>query len=278
MAETGFDFKKWYESHGKQLNKKRRGRYKSDPDYRARVLQANRDARARRRMKQQEERKQVRDAMEVPVGSPPWRVVEVELREGGARNELFTIGAVARMLQCSVQAIRLWERQGMFPPPSDRSDKGDRLYTADDILVIHKVMEAQGKLKGGRVRPTGGPVDRKEQGFEYEVKFKTGGRRIVRLFRIGLLARRLGRTVLTVEQMENRGVLPSTPFRVSNTGYRLYTEEMLEAAKRSMDARGGMIRGDEGWKDFHDEVLHAWTNLGVMGAKVIGRATGSPSQ
>ena len=76
------------------------------------------------------------------------------------------------------------------------------------------------------------------------------------------------RTVLTVGQMEQRGHLPETPFRASSTNYRLYTVEMIEVARKAMDARDGVIRGKK-WQYFHDEVLAGWTDLGVMGASLV---------
>jgi len=259
----GFDFKKWYGKHGKTLNKSRRKRYAEDPEYRDRVLKANRDSRKKRRKEASETKAKERKATKLKTRTKPWKVVLAEIKheDGLARNMLFTIGALARVLGCSVQAIRLWEKQGVIRPPAIRNGKGDRLYSPNEIRVIHEVMQAQGRVDNSKVRQRTKP-----RGFERLVKFKDGKKELVRLFRIGVLARALDRTVLTVEQMEQRGALPATPFRASSTGYRLYTFEMVEVAQKAMDARDGIIRGKKKWAAFYDEVLAGWTDLGVVGA------------
>jgi DNA-binding transcriptional MerR regulator len=264
----GFDFKKWYGKHGKKLNKSRRERYAEDPEYRARVLKANRDSRKRRRKEQQSAKAEERGATKLKTRPRPWKVVEAEIETstGTARNKLFTIGALARVLGCSVQAIRLWEKQGVIREPEVRNGKGDRLYSPNEIRVIHEVMQAQGRVSDSKVRQRSTP-----QGFERRVQFKEGKKKhvkLVRLFRIGVLAKALDRTVLTVEQMEQRGALPATPFRASSTGYRLYTFEMVEVAKKAMDARDGVIRGKKKWAAFYNEVYEGWTRLGVMNASL----------
>lgn len=264
-SADGFDFKKWYGKHGKKLNKSRRERYAEDPEYRERVLKANRDSRRRRREEASKARAAERKATKLKTRPKPWKVVEAEIEteKGTAKNKLFTIGALARVLGCSVQAIRLWEKQGVIRPPAIRNGKGDRLYSPNEIRVIHEVMQAQGRVDDSKARPRSTP-----QGFERMVKFKDGHEELVRLFRIGVLAKALDRTVLTVEQMEQRGALPATPFRASSTKYRLYTVGMVEVAKKAMDARGGVIRGKKRWAAFYDEVLAGWTDLGVVGASL----------
>ena len=101
------------------------------------------------------------------------------------------------------------------------------------------------------------------------VRLSDGTTEELELFKIGVLAAAIGRTVLTVEQMESRGALPETPFRASSTRYRLYTGEMIEAAAVAMDARGGSIRGAERWREFYDEVHNKWAESGVLGAALV---------
>jgi len=268
-GDEGFSFKDWYADHGDRLNKDRRKRYKTDAAYRKRVLEMNRTSRERRRKKLAEQRRAERDASKLKPRSLPFKTVEATVTADDGEEvqaKLFTIGALARTVGCSVQAIRLWEKQGVLPPAELRNSKGDRLYTAQQVEMIHELMKQQGRLNEKKANK---PRRReKPKPFIRPVKFPGGRVEDVPLFRIGVLAQSIGRTVLTVEQMEQRGALPPTPFRAASTRYRLYTGEMIEAVAQAMDARGGSIRGKERWQSFHDEILKEWKSLGVMGASL----------
>jgi hypothetical protein len=101
------------------------------------------------------------------------------------------------------------------------------------------------------------------------VRFADSEVRETELFRIGVLARAAKRTVVTLEQLEQRGFLPETPFRASELGYRLYTEGMIKAVSSAFEKRCWEIRGDEEWKKFHDEVYESWKAQGVVGASIL---------
>jgi DNA-binding transcriptional MerR regulator len=268
-GDEGFSFKNWYAEHGGRLNKDRRKRYRDDPDYRKRVLAMNRTSRERRRKEQAEQRRAEREASKLKPRPLPFKTVEATVTtEDGeeVQAKLFTIGALARTVGCSVQAIRLWEKQGVLPPTELRNSKGDRLYTAQQVEMIYELMKQQGRLneaEGNEPRKR-----EKPKPFMRDVRFPNGRVENLPLFRIGVLAQAIGRTVLTVEQMEQRGALPPTPFRAASTRYRLYTGEMIEAVAQAMDARGGSIRGKERWRSFHDDILKEWKSLGVMGASL----------
>jgi DNA-binding transcriptional MerR regulator len=268
-GDSGFSFKDWYAEHGGRLNKDRRKRYKNDPEYRKRVLEMNRVSRERRRKEQAEQRRTERQASKVRTRPLPFKTIKAVVKNDDGEEveaQLFTIGALARTVGCSVQAIRLWEKQEVLPPAAIRNEKGDRLYTAQQVEMIYELMKQQGRLnekKASKPRRREAPKP-----FVREVEFEDGTVEEVALFRIGVLAQAIGRTVLTVEQMEQRGALPATPFRAASTRYRLYTAEMIEAVANAMDARGGAIRGKANWVSFHDEILEEWTSAGVIGASL----------
>jgi DNA-binding transcriptional MerR regulator len=267
-------FQQWYQEHGDQLNKSRKRRYQDDPAYRERVLVQNRDARKRRRVEQLEERKKENAARKTRVNRS-WKTHDVSITDEAGEvhtTKLFTIGAAAKMLKCSVQAIRLWERKGILPETplrgSKRGSKGDRLYTADMIEMFREVLEEKGHLSDTQIRP------RPLRVTERTIRFSDGRvKENVKLFRIGELAEAAQRTVVTLEQLEQRGYLPPTPFRVSDLGYRLYTEPMISAVKTAFEKRAWEIRGDEEWAKFRDEVHAAWRKQGVIGAKILKRKT-----
>jgi hypothetical protein len=80
----------------------------------------------------------------------------------GERREFFYIGALAKAIGYSVQAIRLWEGQGLMPNTpyrsprtkapvaGGRSDKGKRLWTRAQIEGILKLAKKHRVILPGR--------------------------------------------------------------------------------------------------------------------------------
>lgn len=264
--QEGFDFNEWYAENGKTLNKSRRNRYHSDPAYKARVLMQNKASREKRRQSQAVQKAAERKARKFKAKAEPWKTVEVVVKKKGKEVSItvFTIGALAAALGCSVQAVRLWERQGVIPKTPLRSGKGDRLYTVEQMEMMQELLKKQGKLDEDKVRATSEPRE-----FLRKIRLKTGKMREWVLVRVGVLAKEIGRGVITIDQMESRGVLPGTPFRASSRQYRLYTYAMIAVVKKAMNKRGEIIRGKDQWAGFYDEVVKGWTKLGVIGAELI---------
>lgn len=254
-------FKGWYAANGRRLNTTRRDRYSTDPAYRDKVLLQNREARKKKRAENKKERLAKKEALKVRP-SRAWRAVSVEVN--GKLVKMFTIGAVAKALDCSVQALRLWERKGVLTETPHRYSKGDRLYTLGQIERLRVSLTEQGRIGQGKVRVKVAPF------AERKVLFKGRTRaRKTRLYRIGTMAQIVGRTVVTLEQLEQKGLLPETPFRVSEAGHRLYTVGMMKAVKEAFDRQGGEIRGEEAWSVFHSEVLTSWAAMGIIGANIV---------
>jgi len=267
-------FKDWYAENGEQLNKDRKQRYKDDPDYREKVLEQNREARKRKRQEQLVERSK-QDAARKTRVERSWktRPMTITLEDGEQVTvKGFTIGAVAQLLGCSVQAIRLWEKKGVLPATDYRYAGRDRLYPSDLIDLYRKILEEQGRLNPNKIRP------RPLRMALRVVKFSDGKVRETELYRIGVLAKAAQRTVVTLEQLEQRGVLPETPFRASELGYRLYTEGMIEAVSSALEKRFWEIRGEEEWQKFRDEVVAAWKEEGVIGARILKRKPDEPEK
>lgn len=259
-------FKEWYAENGDELNKSRKRRYADDPAYREKVLEQNRDARKRRRQEQLIERKKENSARKVRLDRS-WKTRPMTLTlEGGRQITVpgFTIGAVAQVLGCSVQAIRLWEKKGVLDATEFRYAGRDRLYTWEQIEVYRVVLEAQDKLNPNKTRPR--PLRMAKRWVQFS---NSKAPKVTELYRIGVLARAANRTVVTLEQLEQRGYLPETPFRASELGYRLYTENMIQAVSSALEIRFWEVRGEEEWKKFHDEVFAAWEKEGVIGAEIL---------
>lgn len=268
-------FKDWYAKHHETLNQSRRDRYKTDPEYRKAVLQRNREAREKRRTETAKERAQRRKASRLRVGSRAWKTVEAEVVDKNgkvATATLFTISALARSIGRSVQAVRLWERQGLLPEPPFRNKKGDRLYTAEMVEVIRDVMDAKGKLPETTIRSRPAP-----KGIDRVVRYADGTEEKLTLYRVGVLAEAIQRTVVTVQILEGKGYLPLTPFRASSTQYRLYSLPMIEAVKAAFEARGGEVRGVEAWESFKEDVRAAWQSLRVLDATFADPSLDAPN-
>lgn len=56
--------------------------------------------------------------------------------------QLVAVGRAAALTQLSAKAIRLYERKGLLPE-ADRTDSGYRLFTADDLAVLHFIRRAK---------------------------------------------------------------------------------------------------------------------------------------
>jgi len=265
-ADDSTYFKKWYREHGEDLNSSRREKYQNDSSYREKTLKQNRESRERRRRENQE-KKRLQASLKKTKAAKSWKSVNMEIDDGHGNKvvqTLFTIGAVAKALDCSVQALRLWERKGVIEETPHRYSKGDRLYTLAQIEELRRHLTESGRIGRSKVR------DRPFPYTERNIRLSNRKRpKLTKLFKIGILSKMTGRTVVTLEQLEQRGALPETPFRVSGTGYRLYTPAMLEAVKQLFDKYGGELRGDDARRAFHDEVYAAWKKLGVVGAEIV---------
>lgn len=265
---SGFSFRDWYAANGERLNAQRKAKYHSDPTYRKQVLETNQESRLKRKKSAKAQRKVETKAVRLRPHEKRFKTVNAVI--DGVSEKLFTIGALARALGCSIQAIRLWERQGVIPATPLRTgtgQTGDRLYTEAMVDSIRTILLAQGRLRDQAVKER--PKDRALLRF---IRLSDGQVKQVSLYLIGVLARHVDRNVVTLEQLEAKGFLPRTPFRASSVGRRLYSGAMINAVRKAFKSRGGEIRGEPAWKEFHADVLAQWTAQGVMDAVLIEAA------
>ena len=265
----GFSYQRWYEDNKSTFNKARRSRYHTDPGYRDKVLRWNRESRQKKRASEEQEHRAEVQARRVVLPTRRWKTETMMLRKGSTKVEerMFSIGALAEVLGRSIQVIRLWEREGVISKTPHRNAKGDRLYTAKQMQEILDHLTRAGRLEdqGGRQRQGLRPIPRK-------VRFSNGEIREAKLYKVGVLAKAIERTIITVEQMEERGALPATPFRgalkstTGSKGYRLYTLGMIRIVEEAFVAQGRDIRGEDKRLAFHDHILLEWSKIGVVGA------------
>lgn len=267
MAEAVNYYKKWYDENGSDMNAARRKRYAEDSKYRRGVLARNRAARELRREADAKDQQARRGAKKVAT-APAWKTVQQEVVVGGKTivATLFTIGALAKRLGRGISTVRVWERQGLLPETPYRSPKGDRLYTLDLVESIRRTLWEMGKLTNaeGKLRQK-----RRPDASVKWVRFSDGQEKLVPLYKFGVLAQAVGRTVVALAQMEKSERLPITPLRASSLRYRLYTVEMVEIVSEAFRKRGSTIRSKYEWRDLRNEVDAGWRRLGVDRTAIV---------
>lgn len=251
-------FTEWYKKHGKELNSDRRTRYASDPDYKKQVLEANRDSRRRRREQQLTERAAERGSQKVKPGRQ-WKETEMEV--DGKMQKFLTIGAVAAILGRSKLGVRLLEKKGVIEATPYRNPQKERLYTPEKILEIRDELKSKKMLE--RKKTTGIP-----EAVQCLVKLSDGSMVECPLFRIGVMAKAVGRSTITLEQMERRKAIPPTPLRLP-PNRRVFTAAQIEAVKKAFDRRGGDLRVDTDKSLLRQEILAEWGELKLVGAKIL---------
>jgi DNA-binding transcriptional MerR regulator len=253
--------KSWADSKGipvsvnttnkEMYNLKRKFKYQTNNEYKNQVLSLNRSTRAEK-AKITAKQARVRDEERQAEVFKAWKEVKAS---AGGETEYLTIGAFAKTVGRSVQSIRNYERRGIIPVTPHKSARGDRLYTPIQImenqLLIMKAAPDQEIM----------PVERNDELRPLSVTFLTvsGQTGESLAFRIGVVAKCLGRTVLAIEGAEKKGLLPKTPFVDPKSGHRLYITEQIEGLKQAFDALGSArLRGEAVKQSFKEQVLASW--------------------
>jgi len=141
--EVKWTYKEWYERNKESLAERRKNRYHEDKKYRQKVLQQNRDYRAK---KAKERKAKPKPKVRIPKHRKP---VEMEIQVNGHRvnTQLVHVGAFARAIGRSVPTIHQWERLGLLPRTPymlQSKSKQERLYTEDMIKVVREVLGVRG--------------------------------------------------------------------------------------------------------------------------------------
>lgn len=129
----------YYEKNKAKIQQSRRDRYKSDPQYRAKVQQAALDRKAKIR----EQKKAGRgDAPAKKRGPDKPKVFLIEVAGTDVEVVMMSAGQLAKALRRKTQTLRLWEKKGLLPEAMYRNNANDRLYTA---FQVSKLKEAYDK-------------------------------------------------------------------------------------------------------------------------------------
>lgn len=129
-SNTGY-FQGYWAVKGNEILAERRRRYETDPAYKAKVLAASRDYRERKR----------KGRVKVPRFMRP-SVVVVR----GVETSAFSIGAFAKFIGRSIQALNQWQDHGILPETPFRDRRGFRLYTASQMDAVATVIGDRKRL------------------------------------------------------------------------------------------------------------------------------------
>lgn len=142
-GESEWTYKDWYEKNKEAVAARRRARYHEDKKYREKVLRQNKEYRD----KKARDRPQItKTKVRIPKHRKPVSA-SIKVRGKFVVAQLVHVGAFARSIGRSVATIHQWERLGLLPRTPYNlkgKTKSERLYTADMILVVKKVLETRG--------------------------------------------------------------------------------------------------------------------------------------
>lgn len=133
MANRPGYFQGYYEENKDEILRKRKERYWNDPEYRDKVLQSSRD---HRRNQRRDPRVKTRRFQKPITGESA----------DGTEVQLHSVGALAILLQRSVQAINHWQKKGLLPDTPYRDSRGFRFYTAAMMQAIQDEVGAKRRL------------------------------------------------------------------------------------------------------------------------------------
>jgi DNA-binding transcriptional regulator YiaG len=141
--KTEWTYRGWYEENKAALSKRRKERYHKDKEYRDKVLEQNKDYRAK---KAKDKPQQSKTKVRTPKHRKP---VSMKVKIGGKSQEvsMVHVGAFARAIGRSVPTIHQWERVGLLPRTPFNlkgKNKQERLYTAEMIGVVRTVLSTRG--------------------------------------------------------------------------------------------------------------------------------------
>lgn len=270
-----FRYDEWWEKNKAAVNKKRRERWKSDPEYRAKAKEWGRTA----RKKEVKERRNAVAIRRSGVREPE------EVEWGGKAVLAYGTDVLARYIGRSKTTVYAWEQREWLPRTPLLSSRGEKLFTPGMMRVVKSVVkrfESKG-LQRGRGKVDGeamhdaiwsGWMKLKEDGEEpvrlnfkkmiavpkVEVRTVEVGGRKMEAFTTDTLARAVGRSRYQMAVWEERGFLPKTPFK-SHRDWRLYTKRMIRVVKAAMRKR------EFPDKEMFMEIVSGWREAGIEPCK-----------
>ena len=108
-------FQRWYNKHKHALNAKRQHKYRTDPAYRAKILEHQRSRRTAKAAQRQYKK--------TPFG----QVVRA-----------YSIKEASQIINRRVQTLTQWEKKGLIPPPIFGT--AHRFYTLHQVMLLRELV------------------------------------------------------------------------------------------------------------------------------------------
>ena len=246
-------FKRWYEERAPELSKRRRARYRDDPDYRDRVREGARKRARKRRMRALEETRRARSRAKVSGQQPSGQLTSA-LTEGGEEVDGVFVNAtgLARLLGVSRKTVYNRLASGDLPEGSHRTPHGGQAWSE---LEVRRIMMRPSQPASSPPPPSC---------REYVVENTSTAERVtLQLYRPGVFASVMGVSTSSLRRWESDGKIPPTPLdvRKGDQRHRLYTADQIRAAHR--------VTRSIPFDEWHDAIRDAWEALGVPILRVI---------
>jgi len=244
-----FDYKEWYAENKEERNRRRRERYRNDPEYRERVLAPSRKRRRRKRRKRLNAKKVFRMRTTHRLYT---EAVDADGNEVG--GVFYTRLALTSVLDVSKRTVIKWIDQGRIPEPPYRSSAGYYLYPLE---MIEDLCERRETIKQFSYKDPAG----KHYHGEREITRPDGRKVTSPMYTTGMVAKALGVNPAYVLQLTNKGVLPDTPYKFGR--HRAYTSAMVRAVARVILDDDSLQTVDRDWDAIGRRILKRWQELGA---------------
>lgn len=126
--------------------------------------------------------------------------------------------------------------------------QNDPVYRAQQKAMSKNLYERQKKGKA---------LNRKEYRL-INVTTKDGQVKPLRVYTVGYLANFIDRTMQTIKNWENNGIMPVSPIRINK--WRLYTFKMIQDVASALKRRNGIVSEEYKGKGFMEEISTKWEN------------------
>jgi hypothetical protein len=127
------------------LSRKRKDKYRQDPEYREKVLSCSKSYREKVREKREKLRAEGKLVSKRHKGPRKPVVLEVN----GKSVYAYTISTLAERIGRSIHTVNHWTTIGEIPPTPLWSKRGDRLYTDAMILIVKMAVQSRGIVRNG---------------------------------------------------------------------------------------------------------------------------------
>lgn len=122
----------YYKRHREEITARKRERYRTDPEYRSKVLDTKR--------KEMRRRKLLEGGKQDYVGAPKGTKMLLVVNDKSYVTEMFTVTQLCQRSGIKRPVLHSWEKDGWMPRPSYLNSRGHMVYTEHEFFAIHKAI------------------------------------------------------------------------------------------------------------------------------------------